>query len=93
MRIVLVGAGGVGDAFAKIAVRRSFFERLVVADHDLARAERTVAAVTGWRGPDERFVAAHVRAMISGVRSRCRTCATTASSTSAAGTLRTGQSA
>ena len=36
--------------------------------------------------------AAHVRAMISGVRSRCRTCATTASSTSAAGTLRTGHS-
>ena len=28
--------------------------------------------------------------MISGVRSRCRTCATTASSTSAAGTLRSG---
>ena len=36
------------------------------------------------------FAAAQVRAMISGVRSRCRTCATTASSTSAAGTLRTG---
>ncbi|GAA1828557.1 saccharopine dehydrogenase family protein [Microlunatus capsulatus] len=66
MRIVLVGAGGVGDAFAKIAVRRSFFERLVVADHDLARAERTVAAVTGWRGPDERFVAAHVDASDAG---------------------------
>ena len=39
------------------------------------------------------FAAAHVRAMISGVRSRCRTWATTASSISAAGTLRTGQSA
>jgi hypothetical protein len=36
---------------------------------------------------------AHVCAMISGERSRCRTCATTASSTSAAGTLRTGHSA
>ncbi|SDT43063.1 Saccharopine dehydrogenase, NADP-dependent [Friedmanniella luteola] len=62
MRIVLVGAGGVGDAFAKIAVRRSFFERLVVADHDVARAERTVAAVNGWRGHDDRFVAARVDA-------------------------------
>ena len=28
MRIVLVGAGGVGDAFARIAVRRDFFESL-----------------------------------------------------------------
>jgi saccharopine dehydrogenase (NAD+, L-lysine-forming) len=62
MRILLVGAGGVGDAFAKIAVRRSFFERLVVADYDRGRAERTVAAATGWRGPDERFVAARVDA-------------------------------
>ena len=50
MRIVLVGAGGVGDAFAKIAARRSFFERLVVADYDLARAERTVAAVRAGGG-------------------------------------------
>jgi saccharopine dehydrogenase (NAD+, L-lysine-forming) len=62
MRILLVGAGGVGDAFAKIAVRRDFFERLVVADHDRARAERTVAAVGEWRGPDDRFVAAQVDA-------------------------------
>ena len=66
MRIVLVGAGGVGDAFAKIAVRRSFFDLLVVADHDLARAERTVAAVAGWRGPDARFLAAHVDASDAG---------------------------
>jgi saccharopine dehydrogenase-like NADP-dependent oxidoreductase len=62
MRILLVGAGGVGDAFAKIAVRRPFFERLVVADQDRARAERTVAAVADWQGPDERFVAATVDA-------------------------------
>jgi saccharopine dehydrogenase (NAD+, L-lysine-forming) len=62
MRIVQVGAGGVGDAFAKIAVRRSFFEHLVVADRDRSRAERTVAAVAGWQGPDDRFVAAEVDA-------------------------------
>ena len=53
MRIILVGAGGVGDAFARIAVRRAFFESCVVADYDPARAERTVAAVD-----DPRFVAA-----------------------------------
>ena len=39
------------------------------------------------------FAAAHVRATISGVYSRWRTWATTASSISAAGTLRTGQPA
>jgi saccharopine dehydrogenase-like NADP-dependent oxidoreductase len=57
MRIVLVGAGGVGDAFARIAARRPFFEALVVADYDLARAERTVAAVG-----DDRLLAAQVDA-------------------------------
>jgi saccharopine dehydrogenase-like NADP-dependent oxidoreductase len=45
MRILLVGAGGVGDAIAKIAARRDFFELMVVSDYDLARAERTVEAV------------------------------------------------
>ena len=62
MRIVMVGAGGVGDAFARIAARRDFFERLVVADYDLARAERTVAAVRERHPGDERFVAAQVDA-------------------------------
>ncbi|QWZ09101.1 saccharopine dehydrogenase NADP-binding domain-containing protein [Nocardioides panacis] len=57
MRILLVGAGGVGAAFAAIAQRRDFYEAIVIADHDLARAER--AAV------DPRFVAAHVDASSS----------------------------
>jgi saccharopine dehydrogenase-like NADP-dependent oxidoreductase len=39
MRILLVGAGGVGSAIAAIAARRGFAE-LVVADYDLARAQR-----------------------------------------------------
>ena len=62
MRILLVGAGGVGDAFARIAARRTFFERLVVADYDAARSERTVAAVLDRDPSDERFVAAQVDA-------------------------------
>ena len=62
MRILLVGAGGVGDAFARIAARRGFFEALIVADHDEARAQRTVAAV-GERHPGEhRLLAARVDA-------------------------------
>ena len=54
MRVLVVGAGGVGSAAAAIAARRSFFTRLVVADFDLARARRAVL--------DERFVAARVDA-------------------------------
>ena len=62
MRIVLIGSGGVGDAFARIAARRSFFEGLVVADYDLSRAEATVAAVRDQNPGDFRFVAAQVDA-------------------------------
>ena len=62
MRIVLVGSGGVGDAFARIAARRDFFDHLVVADYDLARAERTVAAVQERHAGESRFVAAQVDA-------------------------------
>ncbi len=64
MRILVVGSGGVGDAVARIAARRDFFELLVVADMDPGRAERTVAAVRAHpasRGVD-RFVAAQVDA-------------------------------
>ena len=43
MRILLVGAGGVGTAFARIAARRPFAE-LVVADYDLSRAQHAAAA-------------------------------------------------
>jgi saccharopine dehydrogenase (NAD+, L-lysine forming) len=43
VRILLVGAGGVGSAFARIAARRRFAE-LIVADYDLARARRAAAA-------------------------------------------------
>jgi saccharopine dehydrogenase (NAD+, L-lysine forming) len=57
MRILLVGAGGVGAAFTAIAARRDFFETCVVSDHDLARAEKAVAALG-----DDRFVAARVDA-------------------------------
>ena len=43
MRILLIGAGGVGDAIVKIAADRNFFEKLVVADYDISRAEKSVA--------------------------------------------------
>jgi saccharopine dehydrogenase-like NADP-dependent oxidoreductase len=61
MRVLVVGSGGVGDAVARIAARRDFFDVMVVADYDLARAEATVAAVRAAGGGD-RFVAAQVDA-------------------------------
>ena len=42
MRVLVVGAGGVGAAVASVALRRDFFERMVFADIDEARARRTV---------------------------------------------------
>jgi saccharopine dehydrogenase-like NADP-dependent oxidoreductase len=48
MRILLVGAGGVGTAFAKIAARRPFAD-LVIADYDLGRAQRAAAASDTYR--------------------------------------------
>ena len=39
MRVLLVGAGGVGTAVTRIAARRSFLGHMVVADYDLSRAE------------------------------------------------------
>ncbi|SDE90156.1 saccharopine dehydrogenase family protein [Pseudonocardia oroxyli] len=57
MRILLVGAGGVGGASAAVAARRGFVEAMVVADYELGRAEAVVAKVG-----DPRFVAARVDA-------------------------------
>jgi saccharopine dehydrogenase (NAD+, L-lysine-forming) len=54
MRVLIVGAGGVGSAAAGIAARHDFFERLVIADYDPARAARAVQ--------DDRFVAARLDA-------------------------------
>ncbi len=61
MRILLVGAGGVGSAFCGIAARRDFFESIVVADYAVESAERAVADVG-----DERFTAAQVDASDAG---------------------------
>jgi saccharopine dehydrogenase (NAD+, L-lysine forming) len=62
MRIIPVGSGGVGDAFARIAALRRFFEQLVVADYDRSLAERTVAAVQQRHPGEDRFIPAQVDA-------------------------------
>ncbi|MEW2583582.1 saccharopine dehydrogenase family protein [Streptomyces virginiae] len=59
MRVLLVGAGGVGSAITKIAARRDFFDHFVVADYDLARAQAAVAALGAG---EQRFSACRVDA-------------------------------
>jgi saccharopine dehydrogenase (NAD+, L-lysine-forming) len=44
MKVLVIGAGGVGSAFARIAARRDSFETVVVADYDGGRAKRAAQA-------------------------------------------------
>jgi saccharopine dehydrogenase (NAD+, L-lysine-forming) len=46
MKVLLVGAGGVGEAAAVMAGGRGFLEEIVVADIDAARATKVAARVT-----------------------------------------------
>lgn len=64
MRILLVGAGGVGDAIAKIAATRNFYEIIVVSDYDLSRAERTIEWIRNRHGDAvaAKFLAAKIDA-------------------------------
>lgn len=45
MRVLLIGVGTVGEAIARLSAGRPWLERLVLADVDLARAQRIQAAV------------------------------------------------
>ncbi|MFM7014383.1 MAG: saccharopine dehydrogenase family protein [Actinomycetota bacterium] len=64
MRILLVGAGGVGDAIVKIAGERSFFELMVVSDYDFERAEKSIEWVRRRHGDEvaNRFLPAKIDA-------------------------------
>ena len=62
MRILLVGAGGVGNSIAKIAAERDFFETIIVSDYDLGRAEATIAWIEAKGLARGRFVAARIDA-------------------------------
>jgi len=52
VRILVVGTGGVGSAFAQIARRRSFFEHCALADYDPRRPAEVLAGLD-----DSRFSA------------------------------------
>ena len=51
MRVLVVGAGGVGSAVARTVARWNLFERVVMADYDGDRARRAIA------GGGDRFAA------------------------------------
>jgi saccharopine dehydrogenase (NAD+, L-lysine-forming) len=57
VKLLILGASGVGSAAAKIAARRSFLSAVVVADYDLAKAEDAAS-----HARDPRFRAAQVDA-------------------------------
>ncbi len=58
MRVLVVGAGGVGAAFAAIAQRRDVFEHVTLADVSPERAREVVARL----GEADRFAAERVDA-------------------------------
>jgi saccharopine dehydrogenase (NAD+, L-lysine-forming) len=58
MRVLVVGAGGVGAAFAAIAQRRAVFEHVVLADVALERAQAAASRL----GEPDRFSAERVDA-------------------------------
>lgn len=64
MRILLIGAGGVGDAVAKVAAERSFYEVMVVSDYDLTRAEKTINWIRNRHGDEvaAKFIPAKIDA-------------------------------
>jgi saccharopine dehydrogenase (NAD+, L-lysine-forming) len=49
VRILVVGTGGVGSAFARIATRRTFFESCALADYDPTRSHDVVASLDDGR--------------------------------------------
>lgn len=60
MRVLVIGSGGVGSAVARAAAKWDLFERVVVADASLQRAERAIA------GAGDRFAACRVDAADDG---------------------------
>jgi hypothetical protein len=65
VRVLVVGAGGVGAAVARIAARREFVESLVLADIDPDRAARAAAAAGSERVSATSIDASDIDAVVS----------------------------
>jgi saccharopine dehydrogenase (NAD+, L-lysine forming) len=64
MRILVIGAGGVGSAVVPTAIRRDFFEHLLIADYNADRAE-AIARRAGDKRVHAAFVDASNRELIA----------------------------
>jgi len=64
MRILLIGAGGVGDAVSKVAARRNFYELIVLADFDQSKCDATIAWIRTRHGDEvaNRFISEKIDA-------------------------------
>jgi saccharopine dehydrogenase (NAD+, L-lysine forming) len=69
MRILVVGTGGVGTAFARIVQRRSFFEHCAFADYDATRSDAIVASLDDDRFGAHRIDASSQQAVVDLIRS------------------------
>ena len=63
MRILVVGAGGVGASIVSIAEERDFFDRCIIADVSQERAQQAV----DWLDDPSRFEATKVDARDAGM--------------------------
>jgi saccharopine dehydrogenase-like NADP-dependent oxidoreductase len=63
MKILIIGAGGVGNSLAKILATRSFYDSVIVSDFDLSRAHGVLEWIEAKHpGQRPRFQADHVDA-------------------------------
>ncbi len=70
MKVLLVGAGTVGEAIARLSGGRPWLERMVVADYDLDRARRVASAAGGGPVFTAERIDASDRAAVAGLASR-----------------------
>jgi len=55
MRLYIVGAGGVGNALARLLATRNFYDQVVIADYDPTRSEAAVSWIAQ-RHPDKKHL-------------------------------------
>ena len=68
MRILVVGTGGVGSAFAAIAARRGFFEHCALADYEEVRAAAVARSLDDGRFTAHRVDASSGEAVLELIR-------------------------
>ena len=70
MKVLLVGAGTVGESIARLSGGRPWLERMIVADYDVDRASRVASAAGGDPVFSAERIDASDRAAVAGLASR-----------------------